>query len=421
MENLTRLIDQAIHSNDYDALATVFSPHAAAASSASPTIPTWHAVGQGEKRSLAAYLIRAVVSSPTFLPAGFERTEPVLLAALNHLPASGVDQAGDNRLRQMLFEYKLRNDEYVEAARILGGMRMDPEPGTPYYLPPEERADVYVKIAECFLEEDEIAEADAAVNRAGAVVSQIPRDEVGDDGESGGNNSSSTSKHRALLLRYKSTYARVLDANRKFLAAAQRYHELSEPSPDIDADESIQMLGRAATCAILAPSGPQRQRILGQIYKDDRLRQLDSLPDFATHATLLTKMYRHQIIKPNELTDFEKSLAEHQKATMGDGLTIMERGVVEHNMIAVSILYRTVYLEDLARILGVSTAKAEKIAATMIMDGSLKGSMDQADGLLEFEVEETPDVAWDRSIETFCVELNHVTDAIKSASVSSAT
>jgi PCI domain len=90
-------------------------------------------------------------------------------------------------------------------------------------------------------------------------------------------------------------------------------------------------------------------------------------------------------------------------------------------MIAVSILYRTVYLEDLARILGVSTAKAEKIAATMIMDGSLKGSMDQADGLLEFEVEETPDVAWDRSIETFCVELNHVTDAIKAASVAAST
>lgn len=411
MENLTRLIDQAIQANDYDALSTMFSPHAAAAPAVATS--TWHAVGQGEKRSLAAYLIRAVVNSPTFLPAGFERTEPVLLAALNHLPASGVEQAGDNRLRQMLFEYKLRNDEYVEAARILGGMRMDPDPGTPYYLPPEERADVYVKIAECFLEEDEIAEADAAVNRAGSVVSQIPRDEGGDDGEAG---STVAGKHRALLLRYKSTYARVLDANRKFLAAAQRYHELSEPSPDVDADESIQMLGRAATCAILAPSGPQRQRILGQIYKDDRLRQLDSLPDFATHATLLTKMYRHQIVKPSELTDFEKSLAEHQRATMGDGLTIMERGVVEHNMIAVSILYRTVYLEDLARILGVSTAKAEKIAATMIMDGSLKGSMDQADGLLEFETDETPDVAWDRSIESFCVELNHVTDAIKAAS-----
>lgn len=101
-----------------------------------------------------------------------------------------------------------------------------------------------------YIQEDETVEADSAVTKAGTVVESIPNPE----------------SHVALILRYKSTYARVLDANRKFLQAAQRYHDLSQTATDmIDADDVLNMLGRAATCAILAPSGPQRQRVLGHV------------------------------------------------------------------------------------------------------------------------------------------------------------
>ena len=95
-----------------------------------------------------------------------------------------------------------------------------------------------------------IAESDSAVTKAGSVVEAIKQPE----------------EHMGLILRYKSTYARVLDANRKFLQAAQRYHDLSLSSTDaIDAEDLLNMLGRAATCAILAPSGPQRHRVLGHV------------------------------------------------------------------------------------------------------------------------------------------------------------
>ena len=99
-------------------------------------------------------------------------------------------------------------------------------------------------------EEDEIVESDSAVTKAGGVVSSIANPE----------------QHMTLILRYKSTYARVLDANRKFLQAASRYHDLSQSSGElIRAEDLLGMLGRAATCAILAPSGPQRQRVLGHV------------------------------------------------------------------------------------------------------------------------------------------------------------
>jgi COP9 signalosome complex subunit 4 len=125
-------------------------------------------------------------------------------------------------------------------------------------------------------------------------------------------------------------------------------------------------------------------------------------------------MYKNQILGKEELTKFESSLQPHQKAIMGDGLTIMERGVVEHNMIAVSKIYQSIYVTELTNILGVNEDKAEKIAASMIMDGSLNGSIDQVDGLVEFQSDDSALTTWDKSISSFCVELNRVTDAIQS-------
>lgn len=396
MEALVRTIDTAIVNCDFVTLASVFSDRG--------TTDSWHAVGQGEQRSVAAHFVQAVVANEAFLVQALSNSsnsisvEKFMIAALNHLPAT-VDRAADNTLRQRLFDAKINRDDvdYVGAAQILAGMRMDDDPQSIYYLTASARTDVYVKIAECFLAEDHVVEADAAVTKAGTVAEAIP----------------DKAAHTALLLRYKSTYVRVLDANRKFLAAAQRYHELSQSGGDlIDADDLLQLLGRAVTCAILAPNGPQRQRVLAHIVEDPRLPQLDQIDAFATHRTILQKMCRHQILPRAQLETFEASLAEHQKAIMGDGLTIMERGVVEHNMMAVSKLYRTIYMDKLAHILDLPVPKAEALAAKMITDGSLKACLDQVEGLLEFQTPEPPTQRWDRNITSLCVELNQVAEEI---------
>jgi COP9 signalosome complex subunit 4 len=125
-------------------------------------------------------------------------------------------------------------------------------------------------------------------------------------------------------------------------------------------------------------------------------------------------MYKNQVLGKEELTKFEASLQPHQRAIMGDGLTLMERGVVEHNMIAVSKIYQSIYVSELALVLGVNPNKAEKIAASMIMEGSLAGSIDQVEGLVEFQPEDSAHTTWDKAISNFCVELNRVTDAIQS-------
>lgn len=388
LQTLIQSIDTSVHNRDYASIRSIFSSRGS--------------VGPGEQRSLSAHLIHTAVTSANFLPEALDHIEDVMIQALGHLPAS-VDGAADNTLRQQLFDYKVNHSghaDYAGAARILADLRMDDDVNSLYYISPSDRMNVFVNIAECFLAEDETAEADAAVNKAGAVLHRMDVD---------------ADHNKTLLLRYKSTYARVLDANRKFLAAAQKYHELSEALDLVDAESLLQMLGRAVTCAILAPHGPQRQRILAHIYKDARLEQLDTVPGMESHSRILRKMYMHQILQPQELVQLEASLADHQKAIMGDGLTILERGVIEHNMMAVSHLYQTIYLTELARILNVSPEKAEATAASMIMDGSLRATIDQVDGLLEFEEDVEDKVAWDRAIASFCVELNQVTDAIQAA------
>jgi len=161
------------------------------------------------------------------------------------------------------------------------------------------------------------------------------------------------------------------------------------------------------------------RRVLGLVYKDERLQQLDSIPQFQSHSSVLTKMYLNRIVQKQELEQFESSLADHQKAIMADGLTIVERGVLEHNMVAVSHLYTSIYFSQLGDLLGVIDGeKAEKVAAKMITDGSLTGSIDEMEGLLYFHPSATDEsslLRWDETITTFCGQLNKVTDAVRAS------
>ncbi|KAL9187770.1 hypothetical protein ACHAXT_006148 [Thalassiosira profunda] len=397
MDALQSVVTSAVQSGNHARLASVFSSE-------------WTSLGQGEQRSLAAHFVKSAVSSPSFLPGAFRNPPAVeaVHAALKMLPPT-VEGAADNVLRQKMFDFLLNDEEdYVAAARVLSTMRMEAEEGSPYYMPPQERCDVFVKVAECYLEEDMTVEAEGAVTKAGHII-EAAGITMADEGAV------------TLLLRYKSTYARVLDANRKFLQAAMRYHDLSTAylhTDAIDADDLLSMLGRAVTCAILSPNSAQRQRVLGLVYKDERLAQLDAVPEFQSHSAVLTKMYLNRIVQKRELEQFESSLADHQKALMADGLTIVERGVLEHNMVAVSQLYASIYFSQLGELLGVvDGAKAERVAAKMIGDGSLSGSIDEVEGVLRFHPtkakEESAMLHWDETITSFCVQLNKVTDAVR--------
>lgn len=256
METHTQSVTAAIQSSDYARLSVIFTSQ-------------WQSLGQGEQRTLASHFIKTSVASPSFFPAAFKSAQimEIIHTTLNHLPPS-VENAADNILRQQIFDYKVNEEEdYSTAARILSGLKMEENEESVYYMPAIDRCDVFVKVAECYLEEDLTVEAEGAVSKAGTII------EASGIMSKNNNNSMSSSEGEnevikdertvTIILRYKSTHARVLDANRKFLQAAVKYHDLSTAylhSSSVDVDDLLVMLGRAVTCAILSPNSAQRQR-----------------------------------------------------------------------------------------------------------------------------------------------------------------
>jgi 26S proteasome regulatory complex component len=396
-------------------------------------LSSWQTLGQGEQKALSSCFVRTVLASSNFLKIALNKSNDrtyhsalqVFKTALSNLP-SFIENGGDNKLREAIFEHLVELDEYREAANILAGYRFDDDENSPYYSTPDIQTDIYVKVAECFLNEDDIVEADTFVSKAGASAQLLSTsnnnvNDQGRDKNTESEDSVSFEGHYSIILRYKSTYARVLDANRKFLAAAGRYYDLSvlgRLTDMIDADDLLEFFGRAVTCAILAPSSSHRKRILGMLYNDERVSQLDTIGHFASHSSILTKMYMEQIIRrDHDMITFENSLADHQKAVMGDGLTIFQRAIIEHNMVAVSRIYSNIHLASLAVLLSLSPEKTEKVACKMILDGSLVASIDQVDGMLYFDQNEEKHgeklLEWDSAISGFCTQINYVVDSIR--------
>lgn len=93
--------------------------------------------------------------------------------------------------------------------------------------------------------------------------------------------------------------------------------------------------------------GQARSRMLATLFKDERCQ---SLPAYS----ILEKMYLDRIIRHDQLKDFETGLEEHQKATTTDGSTILERAVIEHNLLAASKLYNNISFSELGNLLNIN-------------------------------------------------------------------
>lgn len=160
----------------------------------------------------------------------------------------------------------------------------------------------------------------------------------------------------------------------------------------------------AVTCAVLAPAGPNRSRVLASLYRDERTVDLPTY-------NILSKMFLDHILRPSEIKEFEKSLKPHQLAKIAissnDKLasvgndegadmdpnastrtgpsTVLDRAVMEHNLLASSNIYNNITFRGLGALLDLTPGAAETMARKMIEQGRLRGSIDQVDKLIWFE------------------------------------
>ena len=269
----------------------------------------------------------------------------------------------DSQIREILADAYESQEEYSAAARALQGIHID---SSQRLVSDDAKARLWIRIVRYYLEDDDTTNAEGFLNRIKNLPSKI-------------------TDHDSQLY-FQLSQARILDARRRFLDAAQEYFNVSL-APGVDEGDRLVALSAAIRCAVLAPAGPQRSRSLARLYKDDRT---PSVEEFG----ILEKMFLDRLLTADEVAAFAKKLAPHQLAVTADGTTVLDKAVIEHNLVAASKLYENIRVDDLGLILGLQSSgdlsageKAEAYAARMVEQGRLRGRIDQIDGVITFDAE----------------------------------
>lgn len=246
--------------------------------------------------------------------------------------------------RDSLFNYYISCEQFSEAAQTLSLINLD---STSRVFTDQEKADILIKCAESYLENDETVDAETFVTKASAHINNI--------------------EDLTLHLRYRTAFARILDANRKFVEAASRYYELSITTyANINSDDLLILLGKAVTCAVLGKTGVQRSRIISLLCKDDRLQNLEQFSQFESHAIILLKMNNLELLPSSDLLKFQSSLMPHQQAVTSEGFTLLQKAVLEHNMLAIQAIYDNISFDRLANILDMDKHTAIKVSVNTV-------------------------------------------------------
>ena len=308
-------------------------------------------------------------------------------------------------IRESLSSLLEKEEDFSKAAHVLSGIDLDSSSNLRTNIDPSWKLRLSIKIAMLYLEDDDPVNAETHIKKASLLISSAKAQDLD------------------LQLQYKTCYARILDSKRKFLEAATRYYELSligaaagkkegansNSNSMVDESELMSALSHALSCIVLAPAGAQRSRMLSTLFKDERC---PGLPMFS----LLEKVFKERILGREEVEAFSKTLSPHQLAMLPDGSTVLDRSVMQHNLSALSKLYKNISFEELGAILGVSSDKAESIASDMILEGRLVANVDQIDGFISFQQEEEL-VQWDRRIQEVCTKVNDIVESIQKAGI----
>ncbi|KAA1117419.1 hypothetical protein PGT21_006891 [Puccinia graminis f. sp. tritici] len=285
-------------------------------------------------------------------------------------------------LRESLATLLEEQEDWSEAAKALQGIPLD---GTHRTVSDGYRLNTYIRIVRLLLEDDNATNAESYLNRASLLIPE--------------------SKDEATILAFKLSQARILDSKRKFEEASKKYHEISFTA-NLDEEERESCLSAAVVCGVLAPAGPNRTRLLTNLFRDERSVNL-------LDYKILSKMVLGQIIRDHEMVEFEKRLKAHQLAKLPKMLevsddeeedsatkmmitterrrlkkgpeNVFDRAVMQHNLLSVSRIYNRISFKGLGNLVGLTSTAVEIMARTMIQENRLKASIDQVDKLITFK------------------------------------
>lgn len=269
---------------------------------------------------------------------------------------AGQYEEQDTLVKHVLADAFEQNEDYRRSAQTLATINLET---TQKAVSADEKARVWIRIVRCYLEEDDPTSAFTHLNKIKNILFSVHDD--------------------ATKLMFQLSQARIYDSQRAFLDAAQSYFVTSNVSI-VDEDERMRIFGRAIICTILAPAGPLRGKMLARLYKDDRASHAEDFP-------ILEKIFFDRLLSPAEIKAFAVKLDPHHLAKTSDGSTVLDKAILEHNLLGASKLYNNIGFDQLGELLGITPEKAEDYAAKMLEQGRLAGYIDQIDRLIFFEGE----------------------------------
>lgn len=110
----------------------------------------------------------------------------------------------DASIKKLLAEIYAAKNDNEKAARTLEKINLE---NTTREISADEKADVYVQIAEYWFSEDDAVNAEKYINKAAHIIHQV--------------------QDNKLRNRYKVFHANIMDSKRRFLVAAYSYYDLS--------------------------------------------------------------------------------------------------------------------------------------------------------------------------------------------------
>jgi COP9 signalosome complex subunit 4 len=274
------------------------------------------------------------------------------LSVFQSQPSSSFEEQ-NVQLRELMADAHEANEDFLDAAKVLANMPANSN----RKVSDKDNVNTWIRITRNYLEVGDTTLAEQWLNKAKNIIYKVP--------------------DRELNLHFKLSEARIQDANRNFLAAAQGYQDISFMTV-IAEEERLHTLSAAIKCAVLAPAGPARSRALGRLYKDERTSSLEEY-------SILEKMFLDRLLTPAEVDKFAEGLQVHQLAKTSDGSTVLAKAVMEHNLRGASRLYSNIRFDALGLLLGLDVDKAEEATARMIEQGRLVGRIDQIERVIWFE------------------------------------
>ncbi|KAK9382124.1 uncharacterized protein V2V93DRAFT_366505 [Kockiozyma suomiensis] len=232
----------------------------------------------------------------------------------------------------------------------------------------------------------------------------------------------------ASRLHFKLAQARVFEARKRFLEAAAKYYELSHQQDSVEADDRLVCLSAAVSCALLAPAGPARGRLLASLIKDERLAD-DALAGF--ERSLLDKLFFDNLLPRAEICKYlagcKRKIPRAHLISYGAPLqqpndyerdSVLDKAVTEHNLLAASKLYSTISFSELAELLNLTPDSAEGYAAKMIQERRLRAVIDRVDQIIYFNnIRDDHDrkllKQWDEEILGVCLQLEDVVGLVQ--------